>query len=50
MLTDIYLPRKPVGLSMNPSKTKIMLNENAVMSTVAVDGNIIGKLDRYVRQ
>ena len=29
MLTDIHLATKPVGLSMNLSKTKVMLNENA---------------------
>ena len=46
MLTDIHLASKPVGLSINLSKTKIMLNENAI--TVAVDGNIIEKVDRYV--
>ena len=30
MLTDIHLASKPVGLSMNLSKTKVMLNESAV--------------------
>ena len=48
MLTDIHLVSKPVGLSMNPSKTKVMLNENATTSTVAVDGNTIEKVDRHV--
>ena len=47
MLTDIHLDSKPVvGLSMNLSKTKVMLYENA--TTVAVDGNSIEKVDRYV--
>ena len=46
MLTGIYLASKPVGLRMNLIKTKVMLNENAITSTVAVDGNIIEKLDR----
>ncbi len=35
MLTDIHFPSKPVGLSMNLSKTKVMLNESATTSTVA---------------
>ena len=48
MLTDIQLASKPVGLSMNLSKTKVMLNESATTSTVAVDGNTIEKVDRYV--
>ena len=48
MLTDIHLASKPVGLSMNLSKTKVMLNESATTSTVAVDGNTIEKVDRYV--
>ena len=48
MLTGIHLASKPVGLSMNRSKTKVMLNENATTSTVAVDGNTIEKVDRYV--
>ena len=48
MLTDIHLASKPVGLSMNLSKTKVMLNENAITSTVAVDGNTIEMADRYV--
>ena len=47
MLTDIHLASKPVGLSMNLSKTKVMLNESATTSTVAVDGNTIEKVDRY---
>ena len=33
---------------MNLSKTKVMLNENATTSTVAVDGNTTEKVDRYV--
>ena len=33
---------------MNLSKTNVMLNDNAITSTVAVDGNIIEKVDRYV--
>ena len=33
---------------MNLSKTKVMLNESATTSTVAVDGNTIEKVDRYV--
>ena len=50
MLTDIHLASKPVGLglSMNLSKTKVMLNENSITSTVAVDGNTIENVDRYV--
>ena len=48
MLTDIHLASKPTGLSMNLSKTKVMLNESATTSTVAVDGNTIEKVDRYV--
>ena len=48
MLTDIHLARKPAGLSMNMSKAKVMLNENATTSTVAVDGNTIEKVERYV--
>ena len=48
MLTDIHLASKSVGLSMNLSKTKVMLNESATTSTVAVDGNTIEKVDRYV--
>ena len=46
MLTDIHLASKPVGLSMNLSKTNVMLNESATTSTVAVDGNTIEKVDR----
>ena len=45
MLNDIHLASKPVGLSVNLSKTKVMLNESAT-STVAVDGNTIEKVDR----
>ncbi len=48
MLTEIHLASKPVGLGMNLSKTKVMLNESATTSTVAVDGNTIEKVDRYV--
>ena len=48
LLTDIHLASKPVGLSVNLSKTKVMLNENTTTSTVAVDGNKIEKVDRYV--
>ena len=33
---------------MNLSNTKVMLNENVITSTVAVDGDIIEKVDRYV--
>ena len=33
---------------MNLSKTKVMLNESATTSTVAVDGNTVEKVDRYV--
>ena len=48
MLTDIHLAIKPLGLSMNLSKTNVMLNESATTSTVAVDGNTIEKVYRYV--
>ena len=48
MLTDIHIASKPLGLSTNLSKTKVMLNETSIMSTVAVDGNVIEKVDRYV--
>ena len=48
MLTDIHLASKPLGLSMDPSKTKVMFSENATTSMVAVDGNVIEKVDRYV--
>ena len=48
MLTDIHLASKPVGLSMNLSKTTVMLNGNATTSTVAVDGNTIERVDRFV--
>ena len=48
MLIDIRLASKPVGLSMNLSKAKVMLNENATTYTVAVDGHTIEKVDRYV--
>ena len=48
MLTDIHLASKPVGLSMNLIKTKVMLNESATTSTVAVDEDTIEKVDRYV--
>ena len=33
---------------MNLSKTKVMLNETSINSTVTVDGNIIEKVARYV--
>ena len=33
---------------MNLSKTKVMLNETAITSTVTVDGNVIEKVARYV--
>ena len=45
MLTDIHLASKSVGLSMNLSKTKVMLNETSVTSTITVDGNVIEKVD-----
>ena len=48
MLTDIHLASKPVGLSMNLRKTKVMLNETAITCTVSVDGNVIEKVDIYV--
>ncbi len=48
MLTNIHLASKPVGISMNLSKTKVMLIESATTSTVTVDGNNIEKIDRYV--
>ena len=48
MLTDIHLASKPLGLSMDPSKIKVMFSENATTSMVAVDGNVIEKVDRYV--
>ena len=48
MLTDIHLANKPVGLSMNLTKTKVMLNESATTSPVAVDGNTVEKVDQSV--
>ena len=48
MLTEIHLVSKPVDLSMNLSKTKVMLNESATTSTVAVDWNTFEKVDQYV--
>ena len=48
MLTDIHLASKPVGLGMNLSKTKVMLNETAITSTITVDENVIKHVDRYV--
>ena len=48
MLTNLHLASKPVGLIMNLNKNKVMLNENAITSTVAVDVNIIENIDRYV--
>ena len=44
MLTLMQLASKPAGLSMHLSKT----NEHAITSTIAVDGNIIEHVDRYV--
>ena len=35
--------------SMNLSKTKVMLNETAITSTVTVDGNVIENVDSVVR-
>ena len=48
MLTDIHLASKPEGISMNLSKTKVVLNETAITSTVTVDRNVIENVDRYV--
>ena len=51
MLTDIHIASKPVGLNMNLSTTKVMLNETSITSTVTVDGNVISvieNVDRYV--
>ena len=48
MLTNIHFASKPVGVSMNLGKTKEMLNENAITSTVVVDGDIIENVDGYV--
>ena len=48
MRTDIHLTSNPVGFSMNLNKTKVMLNETSITSTVTVDGNVIEKVDRYV--
>ena len=48
MRTDIHLNCKPVGLSINLNKTKVMLNETPITSTVTVDRNVIEKVDRYV--
>ena len=48
MLTDIHLASKPVGLSMNLSQAKVMLNETAITFTVTVDGNVIENVERYV--
>ena len=47
-LESIHLASKPVGLSMNLSKTNVMLNETSITSTVTVDGNVIEKVARYV--
>ena len=33
---------------MNLNKTKVMLNETYITSTVTVDGNVIENVDRYV--
>ena len=46
MVTDIHFASKPVGLSMNLCNAKVMLIENAITSTVAVDGNVIVKVDQ----
>ena len=43
MPTDIHLANKPVGLSMNLSKTKVMLNENATSRPRVPYGNTIAK-------
>ena len=48
MLTDIHLASKPVCISMNLGKTKVMLNENATTNTVAVYGNSSEKVHRFV--
>ena len=48
MLTDIHLASKPEGRSLILSKTKVMLNENAITSTDSVDRHIIERADRYV--
>ena len=48
MLTDIHLASKPEGLSLILRKTKVMLNENAITSTVSVDRHIIERAERYV--
>ena len=34
VLTSIHLASKPVGLSVNLNKTKVMLNETAITFTV----------------
>ena len=48
MPIDIHLASKPVGLSMNLNKTKVMPNETSITSTVTVDGDVIEKVDRFV--
>ena len=48
MLADIHLASKSEGLSMNLSKIKVMLNENATTFTVTLDGNTIEKLEIYL--
>ncbi len=45
MFTEIHIASKSVGLGMHLSKNKVMLNENATTSTVAVHGNTIDKVD-----
>ena len=48
MLTYIHITSKSVGLGVHLSKTKVMLNESATTSMVAVHGNTIDKVHRYV--
>ena len=47
-MESFRIASKPVGFSINLSKTKVMLNEIAITPTVAIDRNIIEKVDRYV--
>ena len=49
MFTEIHIASKSVGLGMHLSKNKVMLNENATTSTVAVHGNTIDKVDSVRR-
>ena len=37
MLTDIHQTGKPVGPSINLSKTKVMLNENTITSSRRIE-------------